>query len=102
MPDADSISTTVVTVVDQQSRAVVCRLEAQRPDLALVDALARLQLDARRAGRRVCVTDASAALQDLLQLLGLADVFVGEPRGQAEGGEQLGVDEVVQPRDLHA
>ena len=44
------------------------------PDLATVDALARLALAARRAGRSVRVRHASAALSNLLELAGLGEI----------------------------
>ena len=44
------------------------------PDLATIDALARLALCARRAGRATIVWNASAALRGLLQCAGLDDV----------------------------
>ena len=63
--------------------------------LGLVDALARLQVAARRSGYEVAVTDAPADLLELIDLAGLRDVLgVVEPLGQAEEGEQrLGVEE---------
>ena len=44
------------------------------PDLATVDALARLALAALRAGRSVQVRHASAALSNLLELAGLGEI----------------------------
>ncbi|MGH3963468.1 MAG: hypothetical protein ACRDRY_09465 [Pseudonocardiaceae bacterium] len=76
-----------------------------RPDLAVVDELARLQLAARRLGCSIRLRDACIELLELLELLGLGDVVGGtaglrrEVGGQAEGGEQLGVEEVVMPDD---
>jgi len=70
-----------------------------KPDLALVDALARLALVARRGGGRVVLRGAPDELRDLVVLAGLAGVLGLEPRRKAERGEQLGVEEVVQPRD---
>ena len=49
------------------------------------------------AGR--CASRASEELGGLLDLLGLAGVLALEPRRQPELGEQVGVEEVVQPRD---
>jgi hypothetical protein len=70
------------------------------PDLALVDYLARLQLAARRRGYSIRVRHAPAALAELLRLAGLATVvpvigggLVVEAGGQAEGGEEPGVEE---------
>ena len=72
-----------------------------RPDLALVDQLVRLQLAARRRGCSIRLRDACVELLELLDLLGLgeaADLFL-KSGGQAEGGEQVGVEEVVVPDD---
>jgi anti-anti-sigma regulatory factor len=44
------------------------------PDIATVDALARLQLSARRQGAEVRLRDASAELLELLVLAGLDGV----------------------------
>ncbi len=54
----------------------VRRLSA--PDCAAVDALARLQLTARRRGQRICLRNASRELAELLTLAGLGDVLPDE------------------------
>jgi hypothetical protein len=75
------------------------------PDLAIVDALARLQLAARRLGCSVRVLGARADLLELLDLAGLRELLTGEQASgvevgrQSEGGEQVGVEEVVEPGD---
>jgi hypothetical protein len=74
-------------------------IEAERPTLELVDALMRLRLAARRCGLSVRLRDPPAELRALLELVGLDGVLALEPRGQTEGGEQVRVDEVVQPGD---
>jgi ABC-type transporter Mla MlaB component len=72
-------------------------------DEATLEALARLQLTARRLGTSIELTNARRALRDLLELVGLADVLpngsVVEVDGQVEDREQLGVDEEVDPGD---
>ena len=68
-------------------------------DLAMVDALARLALAARRAGIVVRVAGASADLRDLVAFAGLGDVVRLEGGGQPEPGEQPGVEEVVDVAD---
>ena len=45
------------------------------PDAVTVDALARLQLAAGRLGCTVRLRNASAALRDLVALMGLRDVL---------------------------
>jgi gamma-glutamyl:cysteine ligase YbdK (ATP-grasp superfamily) len=63
-------------------------------ELGIVDALARLQLAARRSGYEVAVTDAPPDLRELIELAGLCEVLNVEPLGQAEEREQrLGVEE---------
>ncbi len=59
------------------------------PDLGTVDDLCRLQLAARRLGWSVRLRG-TAAMSELLELAGLTEVV-----GQAECGEQVGVEEVV-------
>ena len=75
-----------------------------RPDLALVDELARLQHAARRLGCSIWLRHACPQLSALLELVGLADVVPSragrlQVGGQAEDGEQPGVEEVVVPDD---
>lgn len=65
------------------------------PDLAVVDALARAQLAARRAGSAVRLVEASDELRALLDLAGLRGQVCGEP----EEGEQPGVEEGVELGD---
>ena len=63
-------------------------------DLGIVDALARLQLEARRSGYEVAVTNAPADLIELIELAGLSNVLGVEPQRQPEQREQcLGVEE---------
>ena len=73
------------------------------PDLALVDALARLQLEARRWGCAIRLLGAEDDVLSLVDLVGLKEVLVGssggEGAGEAEGLEELEVEEVVVPDD---
>ena len=70
-------------------------------DLAIVDALARLQLAARRYGCALRLRGAEDALLGLIDLVGLRNVLTGAPpsgcecAGEAERLEQLQVEEVV-------
>ena len=65
-------------------------------DLATVDALARLQLVARRLGCTIELRDAPDELRELLALAGLAEVvpcldrLPAEVRGQSEKREEPG------------
>lgn len=75
-------------------------------DLATVDALARLQLVARRYRRQFRVRNASEELADLLALVGLSEVVPIEAalslqvQGQIEEREELrGVEEKADPGD---
>jgi ABC-type transporter Mla MlaB component len=45
------------------------------PDVAAVEALARLQLAARRSGCRITLYDVPPQLGGLLELMGLGDIF---------------------------
>src|SRR6266508_2272981 len=86
---------------------VVCDVAALvDPDAATVDALARLQLTARRLGRRLQLRWACQDLQALLAMMGLSEVLPCgdvsdlEPGRQAEQREQArGVQEEADPRD---
>jgi hypothetical protein len=62
--------------------------------LEIVDALARLQLAARRGGYRIEVVGAPDEVVELVELAGLSDVLGVEPRRQPEQREErLGVEE---------
>ncbi|HEU4864896.1 MAG TPA: STAS domain-containing protein [Actinomycetota bacterium] len=55
---------------------VVCELgRVARPDAVTVEALARLQLEARRLGRRLVFRDACGELRELVALVGLDRVL---------------------------
>jgi hypothetical protein len=57
-------------------------------ELGIVDALARLQLAARRSGYEVTVTEAPRDLVELIELAGLCDVLGVEPLRQPEQREE--------------
>jgi anti-anti-sigma regulatory factor len=55
---------------------VVCDLRTVTdPDMTVIDALARMQLTARRHGRALRLREACPALRDLLALAGLTEVL---------------------------
>ena len=55
---------------------VVCDLgRLGRPDAVTVEALARLQLEARRLGRRIVFRDACGELRDLVTFVGLDEAL---------------------------
>ena len=88
-----------ILVVDDDTHEVLARFDGGRATVDVVNALARAQLAARRRGHRVTIRNVGEELRRLLDLVGLAGVLAVEPRRQPELGEQLGVDEVMQPRD---
>jgi hypothetical protein len=80
-----------------------------KPTAACVEALARVQLAARRRGRRIVLCHAPEDLRDLLHLMGLAEILPCreelrvEPRGQPEQREPArGVEEEDDPADAIA
>jgi ABC-type transporter Mla MlaB component len=85
------------------AEVVLCDVRALvDADAVAIDALARLQLTARRLGSRVRVCHASDELCELLALTGLVDVcgLRLEPERQTEEREQrLGVEEEGQLDD---
>ena len=78
-----------------------CLPREDRIDLAAVGHLARLVLTARRLGCAIELRDADPELLGLLGFVGLAEVagLRGQVVGEAEDGEQVGVEEVVVPDD---
>jgi len=81
---------------------IVCDLAAVRgADLATVDALARLALDARRAGFELRMSGVGRELAELFALAGLDGLLAGGQTGrQPEQREQpLGVEEERQLDD---
>jgi STAS domain len=75
------------------------------PPLALVDALCRAALRARRRGARLEIRDASPELRELLELCGVAELVpcrersAREPGREAEQREQPSVEEERDPGD---
>ncbi|MFE6744868.1 STAS domain-containing protein [Kitasatospora purpeofusca] len=97
---------------------LICDLGAlAAPDLAVVDALARLRRAAARHGVRLVLRNANGPLRELLAFSGLAAVLLAEPDEEQDGGrggllpglqpgrqaeqreEHLGVEEVGDPGD---
>ncbi|MET8412165.1 STAS domain-containing protein [Streptomyces sp. NPDC005195] len=66
------------------------------PGLATVEALARMELAARRAGGRIRLRDPAPPLRALLDLVGLRFELEGESE---EREPALGVEEAVEPGD---
>lgn len=112
-------ATRVLLVIDDRE-VLLGRLDPRRPpDLGVVDGLARLQVAARRRGWRVRLRHPPGRrcpVTGLLDLVGLGEVVPGgdeaerrqvvaeaarllQPQGQADGGELVGPEEVVEPGD---
>jgi hypothetical protein len=73
---------------------LVCEVGTLAPDAVTIDAMARLQLVARRLGQEVVLRGASSELIELLELFGLSDVLRVEAGGQLEEREErVGVEE---------
>ena len=88
-----------VQIVNADTDEVLGYVDASRPDLALVESLARMQLRARRRGERVRLRNVSDDLRGLLELVGLSDVLAVEAEREPEFREEVRVDEVMQPGD---
>ena len=69
-----------------QPPVVHCRVADIRPDAVVVDALARLQLAARRHGCTVLLEEASPVLLEVVDLMGLTHVLAAESRTFREDG----------------
>ena len=61
----------------RRAAVVVCDVAGVAADAVAVDALARLQLAARRHGCRIRLEHTSAELRDLIAFVGLDDVLPG-------------------------
>lgn len=57
---------------------VRCDVTAVSPDAAIVDALCRLQVAARRLGCQVRLSNASPELRELIAFMGLHEVFADD------------------------
>ena len=62
-------------LTDVPADEALCDVRGVEPDAVTVDALARLQLAARRRGCRVRLCNASPALLDLVAFMGLTEVL---------------------------
>jgi ABC-type transporter Mla MlaB component len=76
-------------LADDAPDQLVCDVAAiLAPDAVTVDALARLQLTARRLGRQLLVEHASAELRGLLAFMGLSDAVPLSERSGLEAGRE--------------
>jgi anti-anti-sigma regulatory factor len=95
--------------VQPTPEAIVVDVSAlTEPDPAVLDALVRLQLAARRLGSSIRLENACGELVDLLALVGLSEVLPVcggsgvEVDRQIEQREQVLVDEEIDTRDTTA
>jgi len=111
----EPIGADVLRQLCEQVRAALLRGDVQvvtcdlgsldTPDISTIDALARVQLTARRLGGAIRVRGAGGQLLCLLAVAGLGDVLPRcaglpvEARWQSEAGEQRRVEEVVDVPD---
>ena len=73
--DLPGLCQRVCAILGPSGSIARCDLSGVEPDAVCVDALARLQLAARRRGCCVCLENASDALRDLVELMGLTHVL---------------------------
>jgi ABC-type transporter Mla MlaB component len=75
--DLEGLCKRVCTIFENSdARVALCDVSGVEPDAVTVDALARLQVAARRRGCRVHLQNASAELVELVEFMGLEDVLV--------------------------
>ena len=80
-PALSALCAQVQRLVRTGARVVTCDVQdVPASHLTTVDALARLQLTARRAGGRIRVLDVPPELADLLALAGLTAIVDDDPR----------------------
>jgi ABC-type transporter Mla MlaB component len=68
---------------DTRGSLVGCDVDGVDPDAVTVDALAQLQLAARRRGCEVRLRNAAEPLLELVELMGLTNVLVERPDGSS-------------------
>jgi hypothetical protein len=78
----------VVLLENSDADVIACDISALPADAVTVDALARMQLTARRCGRRIRLHRASHEVQQLLSFVGLADVVGAGPGLELRPGRQ--------------
>src|SRR4051812_24837076 len=104
VPGSDGASRAVVMIVDGAEVVVWEPPIGVRPNLAVIEHLARLRLTAKRRGYELRLRDPCVDMLSLIEFVGLTEVFGLEPLvevvGQAEAGEQPGVEEVMQAGEL--
>lgn len=77
-PDLNGLCDRVCALLERSGALVaVCDVRDVDPDAVTIDALARLQLAARRHGCQVRLRGASNDLRDLVAFMGMEDVLPG-------------------------
>jgi len=82
--EEDRLFAVVLIVRDDGSKETVRIIGEGKPDMSLVDALARMKLIEKRRGSLLRLVEVSEALERMVDLAGLSRELEGEP----EGGEQ--------------
>jgi anti-anti-sigma regulatory factor len=79
--DVAALCDRIVAVLEtSDASTLICDVGClTKPNAAVVDVLARLQVMARRLDREMRVTNSSRYLQELLELCGLSDVLSSSP-----------------------
>jgi ABC-type transporter Mla MlaB component len=84
--DLPGLAARVCTLLEASAAEIaVCDVRDVEPDAVTVDALARLQVAARRHRCRVLLRNASPELLDLVDFMGLEDVLGAMPQAAGEG-----------------
>ena len=73
--DLPGLCDRVCAALEEAGSVLACDVTDVEPDAVTVDALARLQLVAQRRGCMVRMRNASSALLDLVELMGLTHVI---------------------------
>lgn len=73
--DLPGLCARVCAVLRRRGEVVACDVSGVDPDAVTIDALARLQLAAQRRGCDVRLRNASPALLELVDLMGLTNVL---------------------------
>lgn len=72
------------------SGSLIVEVSEVAPDAVVVDAVARLELAARRHGCRVTLQGAGREMCELIELMGLTEVFLSPGAGEARTGGTAG------------
>jgi hypothetical protein len=76
----------LVALAETDADRITCDVATLRPDVAAVDAVARVALAALRLDRRIRLSDAQGALRELLALTGLTEIVICGPESGLDPG----------------